>query len=175
MHTLRLTESLRHALKIPLGKLVEGTPEYCSRVLGDTIEKMKPVMVLLVGDAISRNAIRSGINVDILIIDNREKRQKSVSFSFGERNQFRLRNAPGTIDGDAWEIVNSAKLKGKSVIIVEGEEDLLALVAVLEAPIGALVAYGQPDRGIVIVNVTDSEKAVARSIIEAMETSSVST
>jgi uncharacterized protein (UPF0218 family) len=162
---------MRNSLKAPLGQLVEGTPEYCNNVLRKQITNTKPILVILVGDTISRNAATSGISADILIVDNLEKRQKAVDYNFEGRTQFHLRNAAGTIDEDAWDTVRSAQRKGTSVIIVEGEEDLLTIVAVLEAPAGAIVAYGQPDRGIVIVNVTESEKTRARNVVEAMNRS----
>ncbi len=54
------------------------------------------------------------------------------------------------------------------MVMVEGEEDLLTLVAVVLAPLGSLVAYGQPDRGIVIVVVSDVEKSLAEQIIRGL-------
>jgi len=52
--------------------------------------------------------------------------------------------------------------------MVEGKEDILTLVAVVLAPLGSLVAYGQPDRGIVIVVVSDVEKSLAEQIIRGL-------
>ena len=42
--------------------------------------------------------------------------------------------------------------------MVDGEEDLLALVAVLYAPQNSFVVYGQPHCGIVFVKVTSRRK-----------------
>ena len=38
-------------------------------------------------------------------------------------------------------------------IVVEGEEDLATLPAILYAPPGSVVVYGQPDEGSVLVKV----------------------
>jgi len=54
------------------------------------------------------------------------------------------------------------------LIVVEGEEDLLALPAVLEAPDQAFVIYGQPLQGIVVIVATASVKAEVEAIIGRM-------
>jgi hypothetical protein len=54
-------------------------------------------------------------------------------------------------------------------VVVDGEEDLLTLVAVLHAPEKSLVVYGQPQEGIVVVRVTKQKKEMIRRIVEAME------
>jgi uncharacterized protein (UPF0218 family) len=59
-------------------------------------------------------------------------------------------------------------------VMVDGEEDLLTLVAVLSAPEHALVVYGQPHRGIVVVKVTEETRERMRRIVDAMEESSKS-
>jgi uncharacterized protein (UPF0218 family) len=57
---------------------------------------------------------------------------------------------------------------------VDGEEDLLTLIAVLNAPEKSLVVYGQPYEGIVVVKVTAKKKAEAMEILKAMKTASKS-
>jgi uncharacterized protein (UPF0218 family) len=53
-------------------------------------------------------------------------------------------------------------------VLVEGEEDLLTLVAVLKAPENSLVVYGQPHEGIVAVRVDKTTKEKVRQIVETM-------
>ena len=48
-------------------------------------------------------------------------------------------------------------------------KDLLALVAILEAPKNSLVVYGQPYEGVVVVKVDETIKEKAKKIIQAME------
>ena len=169
MRTLRITDSVRRKLKIPIGKLVEGKPADCNEALRKAIEKIKPSPTILVGDTITRNAEASGILADVVIIDNVEKRRKSTDMvCIRERNVFHLKNAPGTIDAAAWEIVRCAIRKPQSAVIVEGEEDLLTLVAIAIAPIGTLVAYGQPDSGIVMITVSDAEKKLVEQILQEL-------
>jgi len=54
---------------------------------------------------------------------------------------------------------------------VKGEEDLLTLIAVLYSPETALVVYGQPHSGIVVVKVTSEKKAQVKEYLKAMKSS----
>jgi uncharacterized protein (UPF0218 family) len=58
--------------------------------------------------------------------------------------------------------------------MIDGEEDLLTLVAVLSAPEDTLVVYGQPHIGIVAVKATEETKEKMHRIVDAMEESSKS-
>jgi len=160
---------VRQQLKNPIGILVEGTSVVCNDALRKAVDKVKPSPTILVGDTISRNAEASGIIADVMVVDNLEKRHESVSrITPSERNIFHFENHPGTIDANAWDIIRSAIQKRNSLVIVEGEEDLLTLVAVGVAPLGSLVAYGQPDRGIVIIVVSNVEKSLVEQLIREL-------
>ncbi|MEC9124401.1 MAG: DUF359 domain-containing protein, partial [Candidatus Thermoplasmatota archaeon] len=64
--------------------------------------------------------------------------------------------------------VNSLNQRLKSLIVVEGEEDLTPIVLHLLLPIDSGVIYGQPGRG-VVTRVTDLEtKENCRAILESM-------
>jgi uncharacterized protein (UPF0218 family) len=156
-------------LKSPLGELVAGTPSECTRVLSHTVESEKPARLILVGDTVSRNAVESGMKPDVIIIDHKELRGKAVEFSYSNAKVIRTINPAGTIDLAAWQTVNDAVEEGDSAVLVEGEEDLLTLVAIVVAPRGSLVVYGQPGQGIVLVRVTEKKKDEIRSIVGAME------
>jgi hypothetical protein len=61
-------------------------------------------------------------------------------------------------------------IRGEADLVeVDGEEDLLAVVTVLAAPAGSIVVYGQPNKGVVIVTVTETTKANAAKILGQME------
>jgi hypothetical protein len=79
-------------------------------------------------------------------------------------------NAQGTISQEVIAIIKDVLEKNEHThIIVDGEEDLLTLVAVLYAPENALVIYGQPYSGIVVVKVTTEKKAQAENFLKAMK------
>jgi uncharacterized protein (UPF0218 family) len=165
---LLLTEGQRQRLKEPLGQLIAGSPIECNQALKRVQDGEKPRMLILVGDTISRKALHSGIRADVIIIDNKEMRARAVDFAHGKTRVFRTVNAQGTIDLLAWEAVAEAVRKGNGAVLVEGEEDLLTLVAIIVAPVGSIVAYGQPGEGIVIVRVTVKKKNEIQALVDEM-------
>ncbi|NLB75740.1 MAG: DUF359 domain-containing protein, partial [Crenarchaeota archaeon] len=56
-------------------------------------------------------------------------------------------------------------------IVVNGEEDLLTLIAVLYAPQNSFIIYGQPDIGIVVVKATEMKKAEVKQFLNEMKLS----
>jgi len=165
---LVLTEELRRSLKDPLGKLLLGSGPEIYEEISTTISLKKPPRVIFVGDAVAKNALAKGIRRDIMIIDNRERRAQTEPLDVHATRIFRVRNDPGTIGSEAWAAVEEAVESGDAIMIVDGEEDLLTLVAMAVAPLGSFVIYGQPDEGLVLVEVDDSAKKSACSFLESM-------
>jgi len=58
---------------------------------------------------------------------------------------------------------------GTTLLVVDGEEDLAALPAVLAAREGASVVYGQPDEGMVLATTTPERRAVVRDLLERLD------
>ena len=72
----------------------------------------------------------------------------------------------------AIDAIQRALAKGVHThIVVDGEEDLLTLIAVLYAPENSFVIYGQPHSGIVVVKVTDQRKCQVQEFLNAMKVS----
>ncbi len=102
-------------------------------------------------------------------------RKKIQPFKIPVEKKFYVENPQGTITKQAIATVKEAlESKDPAQIIVDGEEDLLTLIAVLYAPEKAIVVYGQPCEGIVIVKVTSKKKFEASNLLKAMETASKS-
>ena len=51
-------------------------------------------------------------------------------------------------------------------LLVEGEEDILTLAAILSAPDRSIIIYGQPKEGSVIVKVEEDSRKLARKILK---------
>ena len=168
MPLLLPTDAQRQKLKDPLGQLILGSSSECITALRQVLEKERPSSLLLVGDTISREVVKSGIKPDVVVIDRKEMRGEAVPFEHPAQHVFRTRNMAGTIDLGAWHTIEKAVLMGDSVVFVEGEEDLLALVVIWVAPSGSLVVYGQPNQGIVLVRVSPEKKNEIGQIIEQM-------
>ncbi len=127
-------------------------------------------MIISVGDVVSENMAKYGIATNLAIVDNRVMRQPKKPVVLRVNQKMHVRNPPGTITEEAWLSVKEAlKQKGPVQIVVDGEEDLLTLVALLHAPLNALVVYGQPYEGIVAVKVTQQKRRRIRLITEAMK------
>jgi hypothetical protein len=166
----RVSPELRLQLKQPFGFLIRGTfSETMSKLLG-IVSGEKPPVVVAVGDTVSRNLHEYGVPARLLITDERRRRRRVKPMIFLGRNVVRVRNPAGVITEEAVAAVRSA-LEGSAQVhvVVDGEEDLLVLVAVLYAPEGGLVVYGQPGEGIVVVRVTAEKRAEALGILKAME------
>ena len=56
-----------------------------------------------------------------------------------------------------------------TLLTVDGEEDLATLPAVVAAPAGATVVYGQPGEGMVRVTVDEATKSEVRDLLLRMD------
>ena len=169
MAKLNLTRKLREELRAPIGELLTGDEEQTMKLLKKIVIQEKPPRIICVGDAVSRNAINAGENSWIKIIDGKEMRKETGLDDFHGNQIFLVENEPGTISYAAWEAVSELIRHKGSLLIVKGEEDLLTLPAILEAPNNSIVIYGQPpNAGIVVVRVNNDSKKLANSIIDNM-------
>ncbi len=155
-------------LKTPLGKLLTGQPGEAISQLGRLVKESKPPRVITVGDIVSREALDAGIPVSIRIVDQKTMRQPIESEPRPSKNTYRIRNPPGVITLESLETIKGAMNDEEALIIIEGEEDLLALPAALEAPDQSFIVYGQPMQGIVVIVATDLVRTQVRSMMARM-------
>jgi uncharacterized protein (UPF0218 family) len=134
------------------------------------VEKEKPAKIVTVGDRVTQDLTSNKLFPDVLIIDNRVMRKEITPISATAENTMNVQNPPGTITDEAWQAIETAMQESKRTkITVDGEEDLLTLVAVLAAPENSLVFYGQPHEGIVAVKATAETKQRVQNMIEEMK------
>jgi len=170
-----LTTELRKELKKPQGLLIDGPFEKTMKRLKELVEEEKPSLIISVGDVVSRSMIEYGVPLNVLIVDNKVMRKPIQPITVDADQTLYAKNPPGTITDEAWAAIRSAiDQKGQTRVMIEGEEDLLTLAVVQAAPQDALVVYGQPHVGIVVVKVTEETKERMRRIVDAMEESSKS-
>jgi hypothetical protein len=165
-----LTPELRVRFKKPFGLLLRGTFSVTMSKLLGIVRGEKPPVVVGVGDTVSRNLHEYGVAARLLITDNRRRRRRVKPVVFLGRSVVRVWNPAGVITDEAVAAVRSA-LEGDRLVhvVVDGEEDLLVLVAVAFAAEGGLVVYGQPGEGLVVVRVTAAKRAEALGLLKAME------
>lgn len=165
-----LTPELRKKLKAPLGTLITGDFDKTMAKLKELIEREKPSKLISVGDVVTKTMIEHEIPPEVFIIDNKVMRQPIEPLKAASDQTLLTKNPAGTLSGETWAVVERAMAESRRTkIVVEGEEDLLTLVAVLCAPVGSLVVYGQPHEGIVVVKVTEEKRREIKRIVNAMK------
>lgn len=170
-----LTNELRKELKKPQGLLIVGPFEKTMKKLKKFIEEESPSLIVSVGDIVSRNMIKYDVSPNVVIVDNKVMRKPIHPITVDADQTFYAKNPPGTITDEAWvTIKNAIDQKGKTRVIIEGEEDLLTIAVVLSAPKDTLVVYGQPKSGIVVVMVEEETKERMEGIVNNMKQSSKS-
>lgn len=143
---LVLPDNLRPELQKPLGKIIK------------TVTRRKADCIITVGDVATKTLLLAGIQLTLAIIDNKVERKpytdaKKLLNTFIYR-YIEVKSGPGFIAKKAISLIKKAMEMPDTVIEVDGEEDLLALPALVHAPIGAIVYYGQPGKGLVEITVT---------------------
>ncbi len=168
MPALRLKSSFRRFLKHPLGKLLSE-----SKAIAFASACRAPVVA--VGDITTLLFFSRGFRPNLAIVDLRVRRRplhaKGVTaLRAVVATKLFCSNPAGGISPSAVRKIKSAfKLvsRGKAVILfVAGEEDLLFLPAVIHAPAGAVLFYGQPREGVVVVTASKAKKNRIKKIIE---------
>jgi hypothetical protein len=168
--TLVLPLELRRELKNPLGTLIKGSPKDTMRELTAAIQREKPVLVISVGDEVSRNMLKYGIKPNVMIVDNKVMREETKPIETTGFDVVKVRNPAGTMTPEAWRAIKEAfRKKRPTRILVDGEEDLLTLAVIMEAPEKALVVYGQPREGIVVTKANRDTKQRVGQIVRAMQ------
>lgn len=166
----RVTPELRTKFKEPFGTLIKGEPNETVPKLKDLFMEEKPSRLISVGDVVSHNLHENNLHPQLTIIDNKYLRKQSAQQEPLVEETVFVDNPQGTITQEAINAVKGALDKNEHThIVVNGEEDLLVLIAVLYAPDNAFVVYGQPYSGIVVVRVTLEKKAQAREFLNVMK------
>ncbi len=163
---LTMPDSLRNELVMPLGVVLSG------KNIEESVRLHTNDDIISIGDQTTKTLLEAGITPRLMIIDNKVNRQPYDDLKpIIARRQFDTKmvtSGPGFISGEALRVIKralSAMHHNPLVIDVVGEEDLLALPAIIEAPSGAVVYYGQPNRGMVEVVVTKENKKKANELL----------
>ena len=145
----RLPEELRPELARPLGRLF-GPSEIEGPQLRESLSAAS--FVVTVGDRVTETIGKLGRTPDLQIVDSMENRRSRRPPEVPYAESYSLKNPAGTVTLDAIAVIGNA-LRGRKParLLVDGEEDLLAMPAIILAPVQASIYYGQPGEGIVLV------------------------
>ena len=156
--------ALRPALAKPFGPIhdTEGA-----------IQATRGAVLIAVGDVVTRTFLERDILPRVMIIDGVTKRTQvedaAEKLPRGVLRE-RVENPAGVLTEPLLAAMERAIERVEPTLIeVIGEEDLAALPAMMMAPDGAAICYGQPDEGVVVVMVTPEVRARAREIFQQLE------
>ncbi|ERH12250.1 MAG: uncharacterized protein conserved in archaea [halophilic archaeon J07HB67] len=163
MTLLRLPTELRTAFKRPLGPVYEDP----AALLEDA---GRPVIA--VGDVVTAHLRDAGHTPAVAVVDGKTKREavsEEIAAALSDEDaRVPVENPAGTLTAELLVALRAAVDGEPSVLHVTGEEDLATLPALVLAPDGASVVYGQPDEGMVAVDAQDA-RAEARDLLEQMD------
>ena len=165
---MKLPDSLRDRLKIPLGNLI---PE--NQVNKSTIQKHIPKnsYLITVGDRTTEKMIAFGLIPSLQIIDNQEKRvRREPPKNDNTYTELVCDNPAAEITPQSIDAIKKAFVSKTPVrLTVVGEEDLLVIPVCIYAPENSLVLYGQPNEGLVIVKITPEIRNKTQRLLDLME------
>lgn len=166
MSVVELQSSLRSALKEPLGPLFTDA---------ETLLAAAGNPLITVGDVVTYHVLAAGTVPDLALVDERTERdavdpEVSDGISNGRFERVvHVENPPAVLTAPLLTSLREGIAGESTLIRVDGEEDLATLPAVLAAPDGAAVVYGQPGEGMVLLTVDDDLRAEVRDIVARMD------
>lgn len=167
MALVEVPDSLRADLSDPAGPLYTDATALLDAA-GDPL--------VTVGDVVTDHVLAAGRTPAVAVVDGRTERtavddgrtERIESAAFEHR--LAAENPPGTLTAGLLRAVREAlDSEGATLISVDGEEDLATLLAVLCAPPGASVVYGQPGEGMVLLAVTEDTRTRIRDLLSRMD------
>lgn len=180
--TLYLPSNQRGYFKKPIGKLISGSlnnSSWATLQIKKNLKKSLPSLIITVGDIATQSFIGNNLPINLAVVDFRHRRQNLAKNFHQKIPKFSLNhqttNFPGTLSPQLTlrlkEIVPEITLfSSLQVINVNGEEDLSVLPLILLSPLNTFIFYGQPDKGIVQVKVTEKTKEKAVKLLQKFST-----
>ena len=161
----KLDNYLREEFSRPLGVVIRNSDldAYFKNV------EIKNSSLVTVGDRTTEYFVARGHRPRLQIVDSLEKRARRAAPVGGFDRITSVSNPAGGIAGEAIELVRVELGRGDAArILVNGEEDLLVLPAVLFAEEGADVFYGQPGEGMVHVRVSSQMRKMVAGMLSQL-------
>lgn len=166
--TLQLTQEQRSKLTHPFGELINNFSKWYKK------QVISPDKLITVGDVITKSCNELGIRQKIAVIDFHTQRKRTFTHNRelgfeGNEKVFPVGNPKSHVTAALFQLTKhifSTLSQHKRIIVeVEGEEDLSVLPFLLAAPLGFIILYGQPQQGVVRIDVTEETKEKAFSLV----------
>ncbi|MBU7027250.1 MAG: DUF359 domain-containing protein [Theionarchaea archaeon] len=156
---MRMTKKAQERMQERIGLLITGEIPVPYHILKKMIKGEK---VIAIGDVVVENLLKVSIEPAMLIIDGKSRREDLETTI---QCDITVKNPQSEITD---ELIDAIK-KGYKRILVEGEEDLAALPAILYADENSVIVYGQPLEGIMVIRPTEENKKKVRETLELFE------
>lgn len=162
---LTLPEDARGEFKDPFGPVFTE--------VDDLLAAHSPPIVT-VGDIVTFHFEQADHQPAVAFVDGRTKREQApdaVRAELDDRpNRVDVWNPAGVITADLLGAIGDAlEVDDPTTIVVDGEEDLATVPVVLVAPPGSTVVYGQPDEGMVAIDVTEDNRESFRDLLSTFD------
>lgn len=165
---LELPDSLRSELKEPLGPIYTDADELLAAATHPLVT---------VGDVVTYHVLEAGSTPDVALTDEHTERSavdpkiaETIAAADGFDRVERVSNPAATLTEPLLSaLVAALDRAGTTLIEVDGEEDLAALPAVLAAPEGSSIVYGQPGEGMVLGTVDTETRDRVWELLERMD------
>jgi pantetheine-phosphate adenylyltransferase len=141
---------------------------YFSKVQGEIVSVPAETdnLRIVVGDTVLENFIENGWHYDVGVFDFLKRRLPYAAGSLHTLTRdLQVTNFPQQITTELVAALQTAILGNSKYILVDGEEDLAAVAAVLLAPLNSSIYYGQPDTGMVQMIATEAQKSAVYKIL----------
>ncbi len=151
----------RPMFKEPFGVLFLSFEEVLNHLPGK--------QVFSVGDVVTANLLMAGRLPDVAVVDGHTMRQPYPGVKIPKYHQILVKNPAGGLTDD---LINASMIAAShpgTVIQVEGEEDLAVVPLAMYAPLGTIILYGQPGKGVVLLSVTPETKKRAEELFTCFE------
>lgn len=152
--------------------MVCGDEESVTRRLLDLLESCRGTIV--VGDFACLKLLGAGYAPGVCVADGVTRRVETQPLAAGRFERvIECANPRSHVCSEAveklLEAVRESELGKRTLVLVYGEEDLLALPAIAWSPPGWCVVYGLPGCGAELVVVDEDTSEVARSLLRLFE------
>ena len=174
--TLRMPAVLDDEFKTPMGELFEGPEDAPEVALSAMLESLPANhgALIAVGDVTVKGLMDMGIQPDIGFIDGQTKRTELADEYKVNPDQYSVRrtvkNPPSILTPELLDVIQWSLIQEEPVLVeVDGEEDLAPMYLLATAPLGTIIVYGQPRKGVVMRVLDIEAKHRSRNLLVLFE------
>jgi cytidyltransferase-like protein len=177
-NSLILPSLQRHHFRRPFDTLLVGS-QNCLHLAGLQAKKLliknPPFLTIAVGDIATMSLLQQHLPLNLAIVDLKTKRRplfnNIAKLGLSSTVQHFALNPPGQITPQLVASLNRTlnlllNHPACQTILVNGEEDLAVLPAILLSPLNTVIFYGQPNKGLVYIRVTEASKQKALTLLQ---------